>query len=378
MINLRRRYYSSQIGASNIKGKPISDTAPLDIVLVDKTTEDIHIVDGSITDSDLLAQYPNEVFTAIGIVVIPASHGVLKDGEGLVNQCGIISLVNMDASNPENGAANNSYPNLFIGQSKTSGSSNIFQDDLFTIPDNLGRYDSIDNLHIYNGVVLVTAYPSEFKELSVPYAKSMGLPAQKTLGGTATLFSSNNWCPSPYSDSTYNTGGFNSIYAYDNGIYDGDGNSRNNGLSDFRGIVNTKIWTDAATAEDWKNLPTLTNKGNPSTGYSPAACCCARYHTIGTKAFKDCTIEELRKGTGFWYMPSLGELGYIAPKYMDINNKINLLNFFYDTGTVFKTNTTHYPSTVLLKRYAYYVYFHDGKINFGSPGNTLIRAFMRL
>ena len=85
-----------------------------------------------------------------------------------------------------------------------------------------------------------------------------------------------------------------------------------------------------ATAENWKTLSSLTNSYD--SGYYPAACCCARYHTRGTKAFKDCTDSELKAGTGFWYMPSVGEFGYILPRLYDINDTINKLNAAYGIG----------------------------------------------
>lgn len=93
-----------------------------------------------------------------------------------------------------------------------------------------------------------------------------------------------------------------------------------NALSDFKGKENTKILTDLATAQsDWKTASSIENQW--ASGYYPAACCCWRYHTEGTKQ-------------GDWYLPSMGELGYIMPKYNKINETITKLINGYDESDV--------------------------------------------
>lgn len=91
------------------------------------------------------------------------------------------------------------------------------------------------------------------------------------------------------------SGGYNEAY----GTTEFDTEEPNlNALADFKGIINTKIITNLATGQsDWKTSDAIINSGE--TGYYPAACCCARFKTTGTKAFVDCTNEELREGTGF-------------------------------------------------------------------------------
>lgn len=69
------------------------------------------------------------------------------------------------------------------------------------------------------------------------------------------------------------------------------------------GKYNTQKYLDAATKQDSHVCAGVTNKSD--AGYSPAACCCAAYSTLGTKP-------------GDWYLPSQGELafmfGYLAKK----------------------------------------------------------------
>ena len=82
-------------------------------------------------------------------------------------------------------------------------------------------------------------------------------------------------------------------------------------MSDFDDKNNTKIITDLATGQsDWKTASSITNSSDAN--YYPAACCCWRYHTDGTKQ-------------GQWYLPACGELGYIMPKFKQIQTSINAL-----------------------------------------------------
>ena len=86
-----------------------------------------------------------------------------------------------------------------------------------------------------------------------------------------------------------------------------------------------------ATAQsDWRTANSIVDDNDQ--GYYPAACCCARYHTDGTKAFVDCTTQELYNGTGFWYLPSAGEWGYVAARFADINECLTLLQSSYSSG----------------------------------------------
>jgi hypothetical protein len=138
-------------------------------------------------------------------------------------------------------------------------------------------------------------------------------------------------------------------------------------LADFGGIANTKIITDLATAQsNWKTDSTITN--NSGAGYYPAACCCARYKTVGTKS-------------GEWYLPAAGELGYIVPRLYDINATISALNTKYGAGVgvqLYALNL-YWSSSEYDNFSAYYVSTSSGGVN-GSHKNDsyCVRAFLRV
>ena len=82
-----------------------------------------------------------------------------------------------------------------------------------------------------------------------------------------------------------------------------------NSLSDFDGKGNTKALTDLATAQSgWKTDETITNNGE--SGYYPAACTCWRFNPGNTVQ-------------GDWYLPAMGELGFVVINFDEINTKIN-------------------------------------------------------
>lgn len=72
---------------------------------------------------------------------------------------------------------------------------------------------------------------------------------------------------------------------------------------DVGGKYNTQKYLDAATKQDSHVCAGVDNQSG--AGYSPAACCCAAYSTLGTKP-------------GDWYLPSQSEL-------------VNMFNSYYKT-----------------------------------------------
>lgn len=67
--------------------------------------------------------------------------------------------------------------------------------------------------------------------------------------------------------------------------------------NDYNGKRNTTaILAKATSQSNWRTASTITNSSSNSTNtYFPAACCCWRFHTLGTQQ-------------GDWYLPSFGEL----------------------------------------------------------------------
>lgn len=80
-----------------------------------------------------------------------------------------------------------------------------------------------------------------------------------------------------------------------------------NGFQYVGGKYNTQKYLDAATKQDSHVCAGVDNQSD--AGYSPAACCCAAYSTLGTKP-------------GDWYLPSQSELAYMFNSWTktDINN----------------------------------------------------------
>lgn len=117
-----------------------------------------------------------------------------------------------------------------------------------------------------------------------------------------------------------------------------------------------------------------------SSGYYPAACCCARYFTQGTKSFVSCTNQELSNGTDFWYLPAVGELGYIIPNLADINDVISKIIDRYGIGIKLPTSSNSYfwSSTKNAYNSTDIIDTNDGSLYSSSnTSSNYVRAFLR-
>ena len=361
---------------------------PLSVVFANKSDNTLLIVE---KDKWSTAALPPSKFEPIGIVVIPGEHGVLKDGTGTVNQCGVMSLVDMDYNTPEVGKITNYetyweppyWGSLWYTNSNAVGIDGV---DISYQSDRLGRYDSVTNgLFNYTGFNTVSSGGTLY-ETAQGTNKYWGILPSDIFDtvpnpfdiGTSYYAKSTNSSPSPYK----NDGSFNPAYSQTT-----EPCTTGNALSDFKGIVNTKIITDLATYQSgWRTASTIQN--GVERGKYPAACCCARFKTTGTKAFVDCTTEELRNGTGFWYFPAAGELGYIMPKFKTMNEIITKLKDSYGVGypLAFSVEIPSYND--LKSKYSssteenweceFVLYPSDGSLNEMDKWGCSVRAFMRL
>lgn len=305
-------------------------------------------------------------FYPVGVVVIPGSHGVLKDGSGKKNQCGIMSLVPMNYNTPENGSTLNQY--ISWGGYGT---------DVSEKSDGLERFDSVTN-----GLTNYTEV-NQVGSSDIVYEKIQGTTTNAYLPSDAFSTVKN-----PYDDKTwymYNGGSYYVPSPYKNdGLYNPIYNqtaspaSEYNALSDFKGIVNTKIITDLATSQsNWRTASAITL--NSGAGYYPAACCCSRYKTVGTKAFVDCSVDELKNGTGFWYLPAAGELGYVVVRRVAIGSTISKLNTAYGVGATIGGSGAYGSSSEYSNYYSWHVATNSGNVNsINKDSGDFVRAFMRL
>ena len=291
-------------------------------------------------NNDKLYIYPSNKFegTPIGVVVIPTSHNVYGNGS-----CGVMSLVNMSCQTPDTGTIENPY--IKWGGEKTG--------DITTLPN----YDSF--VHLGNSATI-----SETIELQpIGFSYKSYLPSDRftTLQNpydTDTYYNVEDkyHMPSPYMEDDSRNPQYSQTSAPSTSA---------NALSDFNGKGNTEILTNLVTLQpDWKTASTIKQEFNDGvSGYFPAACCCWRFHTLGTKQ-------------GEWYLPAIGELGYIIPKFTkidssipnsEISTKVGNCACWSSTETSFNGGTTWFIQT------------YDGTVvTFNSREyGQIVRAFMQ-
>ena len=278
-------------GSITFESEPVGNVG--DAVLYDKQANKLIVVP---TTDDMDTQYPANDYEPIGIVVIPASHDVYGTG-----QCGVMSLKEMNCDLPDTGST--SYQGIYWGQYEVDLSlPNLNEVPIGNSSDgaptdaNYAGYLPSDN---FSGGVCAHDSNSYYSKLG---------PSWKT--------------PSPYlSDESRNLG-----YSQTSSPC-----STSNRLADFDGIGNSQVLLNLATAQsDWRTTSSISNSSGG--GYSPAACCCWRYHTSGTQQ-------------GDWYLPAMGELGYLMVRLKAINEAISKLITAYGSSYGITVSTDNYWSS---------------------------------
>ena len=309
----------------------------------------------------------NEQYVPIGIVVIPKSHTqvILPDGDPRKGCNIIMSLKPMSVDTPEEGGTSEQF--IYWG----------------------GYSKDITGLTNYNVVNCYSDTTQNSDTLTTN--KFAYLPSDKFNG------ISSNVCPSItyYLDSSTTTPTKKpspSPYKVVDGEWLPNEDyytiriSNANALSDFEGPKNTKIITDNVTVENWKSTTPIPN--NSLAGNYPAACCCARFKTIGTNSFVDMLnrntaddTEEYWKQTKVWYMPACGELGYILPNFSVNNAALNNISNLYGSGVAvqLKSSGNNWSSSEDSTAYARYVNAGGGSVYGGNKStNENVRAFCAL
>ena len=277
----------------------------------------------------------------IGVVVIPTNHDVYGD-----SSCGVMSLKEMDCSTPDTGSTSHQYMHWGHHGNDISDLPNLDQAPIVGTGSNVGNANSI-----------VT------DEYNSPYLPSDKFSAVQCPHDTDAYYYSSNssyrQAPSPYlTDGSRNPAYYQTTSP----------SSSNNCLADFDGKGNSEILWGLATAQStWKTDSTITNSYDDN--YLPAACCCWRYHTDGTQQ-------------GDWYLPAMGELGYIMPPFNKIDEAITKMRNAYGSSvgvTLGTTNNYYWSSSEYSSRSARIVYTSDGSV--GSPykgSNYYVRAFLKV
>lgn len=312
-------------GSITFESEPAGNVG--DAVLYDKQADRLIVVP---TTDDIGTKYPSDNYEPIGVVVIPASHDVYGTGE-----CGVMSLKYMFHHSPDTGST--------VHQNIRWGHRNTYL--------SLPNLDQVPIGNTSNGI------PTSQDD--------SGFLPSDNFSGTVCAHDSNayynqsrNLIPSPYlSDGSRNPGYYQTTSPL----------STSNCLADFDGIGNSQFLWDAATAQsDWRTASSITN--SYGTGYSPAACCCWRYHTSGTSQ-------------GDWYLPAMGELGYMMTRLKAINEAISKLVDAYggSYGVPVKADDEYWSSSEFSDYNAMYVNTGNGYVKYQlKSGNQYVRAFLRV
>lgn len=310
--------------------KKASEAVAGDAVLYDETNNKLVIVDNT-----KLEDY-TEGYTPIGVVVVPGSHDVYGDGS-----CGVMSLREMNYSTLDEGSV--SYQYMYWGQYGTDISELTNHNVVCHIGNNGNPQSTIQ------GTTGNAYLPSDkFDTVQCPH-------------DTDAYYYYNDsdyYIPSPYLTS----GERNPLYYQTTSP-----SSSNNAMSNFDGKNNSQVLWDRATAQsNWKIASTITN--NPGSGYSPAACCCWRYHTEGTSQ-------------GDWYLPACGELGYIISPLNKINQAITNMRTAYGSSVGVELDMSNYywSSTECSSDDARRVNTNRGHVtNLNKNYGSYVRAFLRV
>ena len=155
---------------------------------------------------------------------------------------------------------------------------------------------------------------------------------------SVTKFAYNDYShhiPSPF----MNNGAFNENYST---LFTTGGTAINNALSDFDGFRNTQILIKDADVVAAKQ--------------------CAMFNP----GYKD----------GEWYLPAVGELGFIMPRFKVINSKLSELG---SSGVQLDGGHDYWSSTEYDEYYAWFVSIANGLVDFNDKDNSnYVRAFLAL
>ena len=315
------------ISRGGVKTIAPSQSVACDICFYDKQKDKVVIVsqnDWSIENC------PASRYTPIGVVVVPGSHNVYNDGS-----CGVMSLKGMDCDNPLQGAATNKY--MYWG---------VYGTDISSLPN-------LNQAPIGNQA---NGLPTG--QTNAAYLPSNRFHSYQCLHDTdAYYYQTSRQAPSPYlTDGSRNPGYYQTTSP----------SSTNNCFADFDGKGNTDKIIAQRGIKDYSNWkPTY----NTQADY-PAASCCDMFYTEGTQQ-------------GDWYLPAMGELGYIMPPFKRINDAIANMRYAYGTSVGVAlgsgANNYYWSSSEHGSGYARMVDTYNALVGeYGKSVRSYVRAFLRV
>jgi hypothetical protein len=248
--------------------------------------------DGASVKFALKDNYTSAMGTPIGVVVIPQSH--MDDGK-----CRVMSLANMSYKTPETGTlVATSY-----ADAQTAGANlmwGVYNNDIAELT-NYDKVVTVDGATTAGYAYLPSDWwvgksevviPDEETYTANPVSNSVDVETAWNGIDDWDELTDSNMCPSPYlSDSSKNPLYFTAGQA----------------LCDMNGKSNTNILVNLSAI----NTQTSGAFENIQANY-PAAMACHMYHTSGTNQ-------------GDWYLPAMGELGYLYARAKKINETLTSL-----------------------------------------------------
>lgn len=316
-----RRYLSGR----NIPPPQPADTAKAgDICFYDLQNNQKIIV---AFDQYKKSQYPIGRYYPLGVVVVPSSHDVYGSGE-----CGVMSLNWMTPLDYKQGGEQ--YTMLWSNDDYYVA---FRYDGVPLLPDLTSN--TFDNYKYYIGVGLV------------PYQGGSLIPTGDMMDKQSgyMVISGRDWyIPSPYlSDGSKNA-------AFHQVSFQNNGQSRLNVLADYNGKEHTLEVVHNTVLDRF--LPFK---------------CCYNYSPIGTEI-------------GDWYVPTIGELCYMMPKFRDIQTTINTIIQDYGIGYSLDSGMLWSCNGYTDNEYSKYILILNENerglctYTYGQNNSRSVRAFLRV
>ena len=306
-------------------------------------------------------KYPLERYIPIGVVVIPERF--TPDG-----QARMMSLVNMDCTNPSNGKASNNSKR----ENRTIDNNGDWADDIYI---KWGAYHNpnwvtrdIEELPNYGD-------SSRAQKAVLPSGNYHGnsfnygyLPSDKfTKKGFANYADPLTAWVEWADETTFAPGPYTKRWDFFDKF--GEGVSKGSMLSDMDGSHNTDVLINEEQYQpNWETDERIENWYYEDYLYHfPAALCCRRFMTADTSQ-------------GDWYLPAMGELAFLMPRWNIIQSALKAVQRVSASVAVpLDENNNYWSSSEYSQNNAYSLLSGNGYLNIVNKDDyLLVRAFCLL